>query len=225
MSTITVVIPVPVSGLGAPVGVSTMVGPKTFILTGTYRGAYVLCGSHDGVRFAPLFQFDAGGVEGVRHTFSGALAWVALRSLAQDSSGVTASISAENVPGDTTFAGLGTLLPGAIGPQAPVDLGTSDYQSGMNFILTGGLEGKLVVEGSSDSVRWNPLGQFSVDPSGPGLLGPSSPEFSPLESDVQVRYVRLNVLGRVVGSGLIVTVGGSKSGGGGGAVETLSQTY
>jgi hypothetical protein len=225
MSTITQVIPVPLSGLGASVDVSSMVGSKTVILTGTFRGVYVLYGSHVGGNLAPLFQFDAGGVEGLRRTISGALARVAIKSLASDASGVTASISGDSVPGDNTFATLGTLAPGASGAQPSYDLGTSNYQSGLNFILAGGLQGKLVVEGSSDNVRWNPIGQFSADPSGPGLLGPSpSPEFAPLETEDLVRYVRLNVLGTVT-STLVVTVGGSKSGGGGGAFETLAQTY
>jgi hypothetical protein len=224
MSTSTQVIPVPLSGLGAAVDVSSMVGPKTVILTGTFRGAYVLYGSHDGARFAPLFQFDAGGVEGLRRTLDLALAWVAIKSLAEDASGVTASISGESVPGDLTFTVLGTLQPGAGGPQPAVDLGTSDYQSGLNFIAAGGLQGKLVVEGSSDGVRWNPIGQYSVDPSGPGLLSTPTPEFAPLATEDLVRYARLNVLGTVV-STVVVTAGGSKSGGGGGASETLSQAY
>jgi hypothetical protein len=224
MSTIIQVIPVPQSGLGASVDVSSMVGPKTVFLTGRFKGAYVLYGSQDGTHFAPLFQFDAGGVEGIRQTFKGALARLAIKSLAADAVGVTASVSGESVPGDNTFVVLGTLGPGASGAQPSYDLGASNFQSDVSFLLAGGLEGKLVVEGSSDNVGWNPVGQFSVDPSGPGLLGPSSPEFAPLETDDLVRYVRLNVLGRVVG-GLTVTVGGSKGGGGGGASQTLAQTY
>jgi hypothetical protein len=224
MSTITQVIPVPQSGLGASVDVSSMVGPKTVFLTGRFKGAYVLYGSQDGTHFAPLFQFDAGGVEGIRQTFKGALARLAIKSLAVDAVGVTASVSGESVLGDNTFVVLGILSPGASGPQPSYDLGVSNFQSDVSFLLAGGLEGKLVVEGSPDNVGWNPVGQFSVDPSGPGLLGPSSPEFVPLETDDLVRYVRLNVLGRVVG-GLVVTVGGSKGGGGGGASQTLAQTY
>jgi hypothetical protein len=225
MSTITQVVPVPLSGIGASVDVSSMVGVKTVVLTGTFKGAYVLYGSHVGDSLAPLFQFDAGGVEGIRHTIVGALARVAVRSLASDASGVTVSISGGSLPGDNTFATLGTLSPGASGPQPSYDLGTSNYQSGLNFILVGGLEGKLVVEGSPDNVGWNPIGQFDVGPSGPGLLATLlAPEFSPLVTEDLVRYVRLNVLGRVVGS-LVVTVGGSKSGGGGGGFETLAQTY
>jgi hypothetical protein len=225
MSTITQVIPVPLSGFGVAVDVSSMVGPKTVFLTGRFRGSYVLYGSHVGGNLAPLFQFDAGGVEGIRLTLSGALATVALKSMATDASGVSASISGESVPGNNTFAVLGTLSPGDSGPQPSYDLGVSNYQEGLNFILTGGLEGKLAVEGSSDNVGWNPIGQFSVDPSGTSLLASSpGPEFVPLATDDMVRYVRLNVIGRVVG-GLTVTVGGSKIVSGGSSVGTLSQTY
>ena len=225
MSTSTLSIPVPLSGFGAPVDVSAMVGPKTVILTGTFKGTYVVYGAHVGASLVPLFQFDSGGVEGIRRTISGALATVAIRSMAQDAFGVTASISGESGPGDNTFASLGILAPGSSGPQPAYDLGTSNYQSGLNFILAGGLVGKLVVEGSSDAVRWNPVGQFSVDSSGPGLLGNSlSAELSPLTTDELVRYVRLNVLG-ILTSTVVVTVGGSKSGGGGGAGSTLALTY
>ena len=56
MSTASVSIPVPSSGFGAAVDVSSLVGEKTVALSGRYRGAYVLYGSHDVLgktRFAP----------------------------------------------------------------------------------------------------------------------------------------------------------------------------
>lgn len=224
MATITATIPVPVSGFGAAASVQTMTGPKTVGLTGRFRGAYVLYGTHDGTNFAPICQFDAGGVEGLKTTVKAAMAQLQIRSLASDASDVTAFATGESVPGDFVTATLATLLPGASGPQPSVFFSALAYQAGLNFILVGGLEGKLVIEGSADNVRWDPIGQFSVDSSGPSLLGQSLPEFSPLESDALVRYLRVNVLGRVTGTGLVVTAGASKSGGGA-SVETLAQTY
>ena len=227
MSTQILPIVVPASGPGPSVDVSAMVGPKTVQLTGTFRGAYVLYGSHDGTHFAPLFQFDAGGVEGLRRTLSGALARVRLASLASDASGVTASISGAvtALGGDNHFATLASLAPGARGPQPALDLGLTNYVSDLNFIAQGGISGPVVVEGSLDGVEWNPLGEFSTGSSGASLLSPAPVEFGPLATSDLVRYVRLNVLGDVT-STLTVTVGGSRdSSGGAGTSETLAQAY
>ena len=214
------------SGPGPSVDVSAMVGPKTVQLTGTFRGAYVVYGSHDGTHFAPLFQFDAGGVEGFRRTFSGALASVLIVSLASGASGVTASISGvvTGLGGDNHFAVLSVLAPGARGPQPALDLGLVNFASDLNFIAQGGLSGDVVVEGSLDGVRWNPVGEFSVGSVGSSLLAPAPVEFGPLGTDYVVRYVRVNVLGDVT-STMTVTVGGSKDCGGAGLPETLAQAY
>lgn len=220
-------IPLASSGPGPSVNVSAMVGPKTVQLTGTFRGAYVVYGSHDGTHFAPLFQFDAGGVEGFRRTFSGALASVLIVSLASGASGVTASISGvvTGLGGDNHFAVLSVLAPGARGPQPALDLGLVNFVSDLNFIAQGGLSGDVVVEGSLDGVRWNPVGEFSVGSAGSSLLAPAPVEFGPLGTDDVVRYVRVDVLGEVT-STLTVTVGGSRDpSGGAGTSETLAQAY
>ena len=191
-------IPLASSGPGPSVNVSAMVGPKTVQLTGTFRGAYVVYGSHDGTHFAPLFQFDAGGVEGFRRTFSGALASVLIVSLASGASGVTASISGvvTGLGGDNHFAVLSVLAPGARGPQPALDLGLINFVSDLNFIAQGGLSGNVVVEGSLDGVRWNPVGEFSVGSVGSSLLAPAPVEFGPLGTDDLVRYVRWTSWGR-----------------------------
>ena len=50
-----VIIPeaVPVSGDGPVADISSLVGPKTVILTGTFVGVYTLFASHDGLTFGP----------------------------------------------------------------------------------------------------------------------------------------------------------------------------
>jgi hypothetical protein len=103
MSTVSVSIPVPSSGFGAAVDVSGLVGQKTVALSGRYRGAYVLYGSHDGSRFAPLLIFNAGGIEGIKQTFGGSFAWVRLKSLASNASGVSAAVSGLSVAGGNSF--------------------------------------------------------------------------------------------------------------------------
>jgi hypothetical protein len=55
-------LPVPAfDGEGAPVNVSAYVGRKTFELSGNYEGQYTILGSHDGILYAPLLTFNAGG--------------------------------------------------------------------------------------------------------------------------------------------------------------------
>ena len=220
MSTQTVIIPVPSSGGGSSVDVSALVGEKTVILSGRYQGAYVLYGSHDGSHFAPLLIFNAGGIESIRQTFSGALSQVRLKSLASNVNGVSASISGLSVSSDNSFASIGPVGKGLSGV---VDLGDSAYQTDLNFMGFGRLNGVVVVEGSSDGVGFNPIGEFSAGPSGSSLLGGGGIEFSPLGTADKVRYVRLNVLGDV--DSFLVTIGGAQSESGGGGGETLAEAY
>ena len=217
MSTASVNIPVPSSGCGLAVDVSGMVGEKTVSLSGRYRGAYVLYASHDGTRFAPLLIFNAGGIEGIRQTFPGSFSWVLLKSMASGTVGVSATVSGQSSVGANSFSSLG------VGDV--LDLGDTSYQVDLNFMCFGHIEGSVVVEGSSDGVGYNPIGEFSATPVGASLLGGGSIEFSPLFTEDKVRYVRLGVQG-TVSVGLLVTVGGSSGATGGvGLVGTLSETY
>ena len=219
MATSNVIIPVPASGFGSAVDVSALVGEKTVILSGRYQGAYVLYGTHDGSHFAPLLIFNAGGIESIRQTFSGALQAVRLKSLASDAAGVNASISGLSVPLDNSFSFIGPVGKGFSGVM---DLGNSAYQTDLNFMGFGRLSGSVVVEGSSDGLNFNPIGSFSA--SGVNLFDVEGViEFSPLETVDKVRYVRLNVLGDVPDL-FMVTIGGAQSDASGGA-ETLRDAY
>ena len=219
MSTSVKGIPVPSSGFGSAVDVSSLVGEKTVVLSGRFRGAYVLYGSHQsgpGAHFAPLLIFDAGGVESIKQTFKASLSQVRLKSLATGAAGVSANISGLEVPGDNSFTSL------AVGGE--VDLGTDAYQVDLNFMGFGQVNGVVVVEGSADGVGFNPIGEFASQGSVTSLLGGGSGiEFSPIVTSDKIRYVRLRVQGSVAG-GFVVTVGGAVSEGGGGA-GTLSATY
>lgn len=215
MSIAIVSVPVPPSGDGSPVDISALVGSKTVTLSGTFKGSYVLLGSHDGVDFSPLLAFDAGGIEGIQQILDMALASVRLRSLASSARGVSASISGLSVPGNNSFGSFAPLSPGDSGPQASVDLGLVDYVEGLNFIANGGFQGSVVVEGSLDDLSFNPIGAFTAQPGAASLLGASPLAFSPLATTDLVRYVRLNVHG-VILSPLTVTFGGSQATSGGG---------
>ena len=216
MSTASVSIPVPSSGFGGEVDVSSLVGEKTVALSGRYEGAYVLYGSHDRSRFAPLLIFNAGGIEGIKQTFRGSFAWLRLKSLASNASGVSAAVSGLSVAGGNSFTSLG--IGGA------VDLGDDLYQVDLNFMGFGQVNGSVVVEGSIDGFGFNPIGEFASSGSGASLLGGGSGiEFSPVVTGDRVRYVRLNVQGSAE-PGFVVTVGGAQSASGGGA-ETLAAAY
>ena len=216
MSTSVVSIPVPSSGFGPAVDVSSLVGEKTVVLSGRFRGAYVLYGSHDGARFAPLLIFNAGGIESVRQTFNVALSYVRLKSLATGAGGVSASISGLSVPGDNSFT--------SIGVGGVVDLGTDSYQVDLNFMGFGQVNGRVIVEGSLDGSGFNPIGEFAFQGATNSLLGGGSGiEFSPVVCPDRIRYVRLDVQGAISGA-FVVTVGGAVSEGGGGA-GTLAATY
>lgn len=223
MATKSATIPVPISGFGPAVDVSDMVGDKTVFLSGSFRGDYVLYGTHDGKRYVPLMIFDTGGVEAIQQVYSGALRKVRMFSAATEVTGVGASISGLLSPANNSFAAFGVLGSGAQGPQTAVDLGVSKYQVGLNFMAEGGLRGMVVVEGSIDGSRFNPIGSFSAEPAGRSLLGGNKLEFSPLGTQDKVRYVRLNVLGKVLDT-FVVTIGGSQNNGGVGR-ETLHEAY
>ena len=208
MSTANFPIPVPASGTGPTVDISSLVGRKTVTLSGTFKGRYVLYGTHDNAHFAPLMIFDSGGIEAIQSTFDGAVAGVRLLSSAIGS-GVAANISGLSAPSDNSFTSFPPAAPGASGPQPAVDLGTSSYQEGLNFIAQGEVAGSVIVEGSQDGMNFNPIGEFASQPATNGLLGKASLEFSPLATADRIRYVRLDVQGRLSGT-FNVTIGGSQ---------------
>jgi hypothetical protein len=214
MSTASVPIQVPSSGFGAPVNVDNLVGEKTVTLSGRYSGAYVLYGSHDGVRFAPLLIFNAGGIESIRQTFKGAFSQLKIKSLASGAAGVVANVSGLSVPGDNSFTSLGVGI--------VLDLGDDLYQVDLNFMGFGRVNGAVVVEGSLDGNGFNPIGEFASSQAGASLLGGGAIEFSPIATPDRVRYVRLNVQGSA-DPGFLVTVGGAQSESG--AAETLAAAY
>ena len=217
MSTASVPIQVPRSGFGAPVNVDNLVGEKTVTLSGRYSGAYVLYGSHDGVRFAPLLIFNAGGIESIRQTFKGAFSQLKIKSLASGAAGVVANVSGLSVPGDNSFTSLGVGI--------VLDLGDDLYQVDLNFMGFGRVNGAVVVEGSLDGNGFNPIGEFASSQAGASLLGIGAIEFSPIATPDRVRYVRLNVQGSAA-PGFLVTVGGAQSEAGGtGGSETLAVAY
>lgn len=224
MATSILSIPVPSFGDGPIVDVSSLVGEKTVSVTGSFRGQYVLLGSHDKVHFIPLLAFDAGGGDGIKLTTRGAVAWVRLRSLALDPSNVRASISGLAIPGSNSFGAFPVLGPGAYGPQPSIDLGLSDFQEGLNFISNGGVVGSVVVEGSLDNRSFTPIGSFSAEPISASLLAAAPLELAPVSTSDRIRYVRLDVQG-VILSPFTVTIGGSQTAGGGAGAETLHEAY
>jgi hypothetical protein len=213
MSIITASIPVPTTGEGALVDVSTMVGPKTVVFSGQFQGIYELLGSHDDSHFVPILQFDAGGVEGVGQTISGSFKSMRLRAATpatSPGSGVTCEVSAVAGVGQNYFAQVASLAAGAAPGLTPViDLAPLYPPTGPEedicFLCEGGLQGQLVVLGSLDGVYFCPVGSYRRDRVPEGA--PISAEFSVLPSPDKVRYVRLSLDGTAADT-ITVTVGG-----------------
>jgi hypothetical protein len=212
MSIATATVPVPLSGTGALVDVSAMVGPKTVVLSGTFRGLYDLQASHDDVNFVSVLQFDAGGVEGVRRTMSGAFKSVRLSAATPDTTPVTpVTCIVSGILEDTenTFASIATVAPNFTGLTPTVDTSVAWPPSGPEadacFICTGGFQGIIVVLGSNNGVDFSPIGSFRVDRSPDG--SPSQLKLPVVYSKDAVRYVRLQV-DAVVTSTTVVTMGG-----------------
>jgi hypothetical protein len=213
MSIATVVVPVPLSGEGALVNAASLVGQKTVLLTGRFRGIYDLLGTHDDLRFVPIVQFDAGGVEGIRQTIAGSFKSLRLRAATPDTSAlgtVTCEVSAVAVAGQNSFATLASLAAGFSGSSPSVDLSPLFPPSGPEvdtcLICKGSFSGLLAVEGSLDNAGWNPLGSFRVDRLPEG--SPTVLEFPVLSTTDKVRYVRVTLAGTVGAGGVVVTIGG-----------------
>ena len=89
------VVPVPlINGDGPALDVSGMVADKTFYLSGTYTGRYVIMGSHDNVRYVPILQFDGGeGPQTIRRDIDYTLASIKVRRQADKT--VTVSVASQ----------------------------------------------------------------------------------------------------------------------------------
>src|ERR1700690_681605 len=97
MATRSANIPVVPFGDGPQVVISDLVGPKTVVLSGPFSGSYTLFASHDGADFAPVLLFNSDGQEQIALTLSQAYATVRLRTNANTTGAVTASISGVSV--------------------------------------------------------------------------------------------------------------------------------
>lgn len=221
MSTSIINVVVPSSGFGPAADVSTLAGTKTIVLTGRFRGSYVLYGSHDNIGYVPILGFNAGGLEEIRQVYDGALSSVKLLSLAKDASGVTANVSGLEDASANSFQAIANFTAGSSGIAPVADLGDTYYQTGLNFIVSGPFVGQLVIEGGLDASHLCPIGQCTADPA------PLSPplEFGPIATPDKVRYVRVSLLGTAGAGGVTVSAGGSQSTGGSGSAQTLAQTY
>jgi len=65
--------------------------------------------------------------------------------------------------GQNYFATLATLMQGSMGPQASIDTWSlfppTGIEKGISVICRGFFTGNILVEGSTDNVNWNPIGQ------------------------------------------------------------------
>lgn len=220
MATRTANIPVVSSGDGPQVAISDLVGQKTVVLSGFFQGSYTLLATHDGADFAPVLLFNTDGQEKIVLTLSEAYSAVKLRTNANPTGMVTASISGVSVPGQNSFGSFPPIPAGATGPQASIDtfalVPPTGFEADINFIVSATLlTGSLVIEGSTDNVNFNPVGTFTGGSVQRSLVGlPASLEFNPLPSQDIVRYYRVNVQGQLA-SQAIVTMGGGVPASGG----------
>jgi len=205
---------VPLAGDGPVSDVSTLVGEKTVELSGIFNGRYILLGSQDyGASFVPVLIFDSNGKESVKLTLPLTLSSVRVRAAASSPQNVSMNISGV-IGGTNLFATLASIPAGGSGPQAIIDLNTAlppaSVQQDIGFLCSGSFNGLLVIEGSMDGVEFNPIGDgFRDVGQSPSLLGTNRPlEFSPMITDVLVRYIRVNLIG-VASSLITVTVAGS----------------
>jgi hypothetical protein len=203
---------VPLSGDGAVVDISALVGEKTVVLSGTFRGRYILLGSHDDAHFVPVLIFDADGSESIKKTLPGAIKSVRVRAAATAPVGVTMNVSGITLPGNNQFTVVATLAVGASGLQPIIDLNVvfpaTGLENDINFMCAGAFNGVIDVLGSLDGVRFNPIGSFRADPASAALLGGVTLlEFTPLGTTDQVRYIRLSVNAQLSAT-TVVTLGG-----------------
>lgn len=88
-------VPVPlINGDGVALDVSGMVAHKTFYLSGTYTGRYVILGSHDNIKYVPILSFDGGeGPQTIRRDIDLTLASIMVRRQADKT--VTVSVASQ----------------------------------------------------------------------------------------------------------------------------------
>jgi hypothetical protein len=213
MSISTVSVPVPLSGEGALVDVSALVGAKTVVLTGRFKGIYELLASQDDSHFVPVLLFDAGGVEVIRQTIAGSFKSVRARAATPGTiplGVVTCEVSAIAAAGENRFAVLANLAAGFIGLSPVLDTAVlfppSGPETDICFICRGALQGLLAIEGSLDGLRFSPIGSWRVDRLPEGA--PTVLELTPLTTQDKTRYLRISLNGSVGAGGVVITIGG-----------------
>lgn len=224
MSIASISVPVPSGGDGAPVSIANLVGEKTVILTGFFKGQYGILAGHEPSALVPVLQFDAGGEAGIEQTLPEAYNYVAVRAQVNNvplGPPVTVVVNGVVGAGQNQFATLATLAPGNMGAQPSIDtyaiFPPTGLEEGISIICSGLFEGNIMIEGSEDNATWNPIGQFTATPIGRNLLGLSRLlGFGPLSTSDLVRYVRVNVGAKITGP-TVVTIGGRIPAAAGGA--------
>jgi hypothetical protein len=211
MSISTVSVPVPLSGEGALVDVSALVGAKTVVLTGQFKGIYELLASQDDSHFVPALLFDAGGVEAIRQTIAGAFKSVRAKAATPGTAPlgvITCEVSGVASVGQNYFATLANLSAGFTGSTPVVDtvllFPPSGPEEDICLICRGNFQGLLVVEGSLDGSRFCPIGSWRVDRVLEGAA--KVLEFSPLTTTVKTRYLKISLNGPVGAEGVVVTM-------------------
>ena len=217
MPVFSVIIPVPTSGDGSIVGVSTLVGSKTVVLSGKFSGTYLLLASHDDSTFFPILIFNSDGEEKIEETLSDSYKSVRVRASANAAGLVTLEISGLTSPSSANnFAVLASLSAGASGDSGIVDTAIlfppSGLEGDINFGCAGRFTGTILVEGSLNGSSFNTIGIFQAGDQQGSLFGvPQRLEFGPLSTPDKTRYVRISVQGQVFGP-TTITVGGVVSG-------------
>jgi len=209
MSVSKVQVPVPTLGDGPLVGVSSLIGPKTVLLSGNFTGSYDLLGSHDDSTFWPIATFPVGGDVPVRQTIPGAFKSVRLRSRAVPSGTVACEVSALAGVDLNRFATVASLPSNFEGTSSPVDLWSLFPPTGVEedvcFACGGCFRGLLVVEGSLDGVAYEAVASWRFDASSDALAVPVDLEV--LTCPNKLRYLRVSLMGTSL-LPTTVTVGG-----------------
>jgi hypothetical protein len=212
MAIATLSIPVPSSGNGAFVDTSSLVGAKTVTLSGKFVGTYTLMGSHDSANFFPLLTFNSEAGE-IQATLARSYQALRLRSSATAQSSVVASVSGISSSGVNRFSTLTSLPVGQSGYQPVIDtsllFSPSGLEADINIGCVGAIQGTILVEGSSDGINFEAMGIFSAGKqSSRADTFNTTIDFSPINTDSNLRYIRLNVLAQILAP-TIITIGGA----------------
>jgi hypothetical protein len=222
MATRSANIPVVPAGDGPSVAVGDLVGQKTVVLSGFFQGSFTLFASHDGTNFAPVLLFNSDGQEKIALTLAESYAAVRLRTNANTTGSVTASISGVSVPGQNSFVSFPPVAVNASGPQPSIDtfalVPPTGLEVDVNVIASATLlTGTIIVEGSNDNLNFNTVGIFSGGQVQRALVGfPALLEFAPLPAPDVLRYYRINVQGKLSSPAVFTLGGGVPVTGGGG---------